>query len=101
MQGQTAPTASSVPRQWLDGCIADHRRLEAVVESLSDATARQASSLEGWTIGHILTHVARNADAQSGIVEAAQRGERVPMYPGDAPSATGRSRRGRDAQQPN
>jgi maleylpyruvate isomerase len=49
---------------------------------MSDATARQPTALEGWTIGHILTHVARNADAHSGIVEAAQRGEMVPMYPG-------------------
>src|SRR4051794_41866135 len=82
MQGRTASTASSVPRQWLDGCIAAQRRIEAIVESLPDATARQATALEGWTVGHILTHVARNADAHAGIVEAAQRGEMVPMYPG-------------------
>ena len=82
MQGRTAPTTSSVPRQWLDGCIAAQRRLEAVVESLPDATARQASLLEGWTVGHVLTHVARNADANAGVVEAAQRGEMAPMYPG-------------------
>ena len=30
----------------------------------------------------LLTHVARNADANAGVIEAAQRGELVPMYPG-------------------
>jgi maleylpyruvate isomerase len=82
MHGRTASTATSVPQQWLDGCIAAQRRLEAVVDSLPDTTARQATALEGWTVGHILTHVARNADAHAGIVEAAQRGEMAPMYPG-------------------
>jgi maleylpyruvate isomerase len=82
MQQPTAQMGSSIPRGWLDGCIAAHRRVEAVVAAIPDATARQSTRLEGWSVGHILTHLARNADAHSGIVEAAQRGEIAPMYPG-------------------
>ena len=38
-------------------------RFEAAVADLSDAQARAASLLPGWTVGHVLTHVARNADS--------------------------------------
>src|SRR4051794_14105704 len=82
MAQSMAAAASSLPRLWLDGCIAAHRRVEALVASLPDATARQASLLPDWTVGHVLTHLARNADAHAGIVEAAQQGGMMPMYPG-------------------
>ncbi len=82
MEKPPASAATSVPRARLDGCRAAHRRVEALVESLTDADARRASPLPGWTVGHILTHLARNADAHTGMIEAAQRGELSPMYPG-------------------
>lgn len=34
----------------------------------------------GWTRGHVLSHVARNADALGKLVETALTGEVVPMY---------------------
>lgn len=34
----------------------------------------------GWTVGHILTHLARNADGLARSAEGAHRGEMVPMY---------------------
>ncbi len=89
MESATARTAGSVPRAWLEGCTAAHRRVEALVQSLTDAAARRASPLEGWTVGHILTHLARNADAHRGMVEAAQRGGISPMYPGGATQRDG------------
>lgn len=49
---------------------------------LTDAQARLPSLLPDWSVGHVLTHIARNADAFRGMVEAAGRGESSPMYPG-------------------
>jgi maleylpyruvate isomerase len=72
-----------VPRTWLDGCVDGHRRLESLLAAtLTDDGARQPSRLPGWSVGHLVTHLARNADAHRRVVEAAGRGERVPMYPG-------------------
>src|ERR1700733_6849720 len=36
----------------------------------------------GWTVGHILTHLARNADGLARSAVGAHRGEMVPMYDG-------------------
>ena len=74
--------ASSVPREWIDGCIGAQRRLEAAVQHVTDDIARRPSLLEGWTVGHVLAHLARNADSHRGMVEGAQRGEVAPQYPG-------------------
>jgi maleylpyruvate isomerase len=71
-----------VPHAWLDGCKAAHRRLEAVVAEMTDATAHGPSLLPGWTVGHVVAHLARNADSHRGMVEAAQRGTSQPQYPG-------------------
>ncbi len=71
-----------MPHDWLESCSAAHRRLEAVIASLSDEMARRPSLLAEWTVGHLLTHLARNADSHSGMVVAAQRGEVGPQYPG-------------------
>ncbi|WP_314172851.1 maleylpyruvate isomerase family mycothiol-dependent enzyme [Streptomyces winkii] len=38
-------------------------RLLAEIEQLDDATASKPSLLPGWTRGHVLAHLARNADA--------------------------------------
>ena len=38
-------------------------RLEVAIARLDDRDVRRASSLPGWTVGHVLTHLARNADS--------------------------------------
>jgi maleylpyruvate isomerase len=43
---------------------------------------RQPSLLPDWTRGHVLTHIARNADGITRTVSGALRGERVERYPG-------------------
>lgn len=55
-------------------------RLTLVLGSLTDADARRPSLLPGWSNGHVITHLARNADALNRVLAAAQRGERVSMY---------------------
>jgi maleylpyruvate isomerase len=57
-----------------------------VIAELSDASARRASLLPGWTVGHVLTHVARNADSHRRRAEAACRGEVIEQYPGGFPA---------------
>jgi maleylpyruvate isomerase len=47
---------------------------------LGDADVRAPSLLPGWTRGHVLTHVARNADGLSNVVRSCITGEVTPMY---------------------
>src|SRR5919198_4331383 len=77
-------TGSFRPDAWIDGCLAAQARLAALVDRLSDDDVRRPSLLAGWTVGHVLTHLARNADSHVGMVQAAQRGEMVPQYAGGA-----------------
>ncbi len=78
-----------VPKDWLDGCVAGHRRLESLLAAtLTDDVAAGACRLDGWTVGHLVTHIARNADAHTWVVGSAGRGEVVPMYLGGAPART-------------
>src|SRR5580658_1203131 len=68
----------------IDGCTASHRRLLATVDGLDEAGVRAPSRLEGWTVGHVLTHLARNADSHTRMLRAALRGESVEQYAGGA-----------------
>jgi maleylpyruvate isomerase len=72
----------SVPEVELAGCAESHRRLDAAIAGLTDAQARSASRLPGWSVGHVLTHLARNADSVVRRLEAAERGEVVDQYLG-------------------
>lgn len=65
----------------LDGVRAATAALVDGLADLTDATAWRPSLLPGWTVGHVLTHLARNAEAVRGMVAAAERGETIPMYP--------------------
>ena len=42
------------------------------------------SALPGWSVGHLLTHLARNADSHLRRVAAARRGEVIDQYEGGA-----------------
>jgi maleylpyruvate isomerase len=48
--------------------------------AMSDTECREPSRLPGWSRGHVLTHVARNADALVNLLTAARTGNSVPMY---------------------
>lgn len=86
------------PDRDMRGAVAAHRLLESCLTGLTDATARRPSLLPGWTVGHVLTHIARNAESHLGMLEAAHRGEVAAQYPGgptqregDIESGAGRS----------
>jgi maleylpyruvate isomerase len=61
----------------LAGCRASHVRLLATVAGLDEADVRGPSRLEGWTVGHVLTHLARNADSHTRMLRAALGSEAV------------------------
>ena len=70
----------------LDEMAAATDRLLTSVDGLTDQACREPSLLPGWTRGHLLTHVARNADALTNVVRAAVTGDGRPMYPGSPDS---------------
>ncbi|WBQ08536.1 maleylpyruvate isomerase family mycothiol-dependent enzyme [Kribbella sp. CA-293567] len=56
------------------------RRLLDTVTHLPDDAVLRPSLLPGWSLGHVLTHVARNADALVNLCDWARTGVRKPMY---------------------
>ena len=75
-------TDATPPAGLVDGCVAAHAALGASLEDLSDAAARGPSRLPGWSVGHVLTHIARNADSVVWRLEGAAQGELRDQYPG-------------------
>jgi maleylpyruvate isomerase len=66
----------------LAGCSSAHRRLLEVLRQVDDSVVGSATALPGWTVGHLLTHLARNADSFTGMFAAAAKGEVGRQYPG-------------------
>jgi maleylpyruvate isomerase len=56
--------------------------LVADLADLSDEQARSSSLLPNWSVGHVLTHIARNGDSFTRMLTAALRGEAVTQYDG-------------------
>ena len=66
------------------GCAAAHQRLLAFLDAALAARSldtTKPSRLPGWSVGHVITHLARNADALRQMSEAAEAGEKLLMYP--------------------
>ncbi|GIE96986.1 maleylpyruvate isomerase [Paractinoplanes rishiriensis] len=59
------------------------RATEALCRTAADldpAAVATPSLLPGWTVGHVLTHVARNADAYTNLLTWARTGVETPAY---------------------
>lgn len=95
------PTVSRPTKARLKG---DLNRLDretdmllATVDSLSSDELVAASRCEGWSRAHVVTHLARNADALGNLVEWAVTGVETPAYPsreardGDIEAGAGRA----------
>lgn len=63
-------------------CQAAHARLLTAARDLTNDQVHGPSRLPGWTVGHVLTHVARNADGHARRLDAALQGENLARYPG-------------------
>jgi maleylpyruvate isomerase len=59
-----------------------HARFVDVARGFDDAALRRPSLLPGWTVAHVLAHVAANADSHRRRAEAAVRGAVIDQYPG-------------------
>ena len=57
------------------------RRLLKAAGALTDEDIGAPSLLPGWTRGHVLNHVARNADALRNLLSWARTGVVTPAYP--------------------
>ncbi|MCU1426532.1 MAG: maleylpyruvate isomerase [Actinomycetia bacterium] len=66
----------------LAACASAHRALLVEVDAFDDTDMRRPSLLPGWTIAHVCTHLARNADSHVHRFAAAGRGEMVDQYAG-------------------
>jgi maleylpyruvate isomerase len=64
----------------LDSLSAATDRLLATTATLTDAQVREPSLLPGWTRGHVLSHIARNADGLGNLLRWAYTGTQMPMY---------------------
>jgi maleylpyruvate isomerase len=73
---------AGAPTAWIEGCGAAQTALLANLDDLRDDVARRPSRLPGWTVGHLLTHIARNADSVVWRLEGAAAGEVRDQYPG-------------------
>jgi maleylpyruvate isomerase len=63
--------------------VADaNARFLRAIEGLSDRDVRAPTALPGWSRGHVLTHLARNADSHCRRADAAVRGEVIEQYEG-------------------
>jgi maleylpyruvate isomerase len=67
------------------GAATAHQGLLAMLDERADAGTLDGaapSRLPDWTIGHVLTHLARNADSIVRVLEAAARGDVIDRYEG-------------------
>jgi maleylpyruvate isomerase len=55
-------------------------RLLQTAAGISEDHARQPALLPGWTRGHVLTHIARNADGLRNLLIWARTGVETPQY---------------------
>jgi maleylpyruvate isomerase len=60
--------------------------LFASLEQLTDEMVRAPSLLPDWTVGHVLSHIALNAEAFVNVASGLRKGELGVMYPGGAAS---------------
>ena len=72
----TVPTSDST------GARAAHLSLLRTARTLRDSDVGRSSLLPGWTMGHVLTHLARNADGHCNMFDGASRGEVFAQYAG-------------------
>ncbi len=72
------------PRLATELCLEAEARLSSAIGGLEDRAVMADSHLPRWTRGHVLTHLARNADAHAQRIRGALNGQDVGKYPGGA-----------------
>jgi maleylpyruvate isomerase len=67
-------------RQLCDQIDHSTQRLLGTARVIPESELRQPSLLPGWTRGHVLSHLARNADAMRNVLAGARSGQERRMY---------------------
>jgi maleylpyruvate isomerase len=88
-----AAAADGAPTAEIDGTARAHAALAVTIAGLTDELARRPSRLPGWSVGHVLTHVARNADSVVRRLAGAAEDRVVDQYAG------GKEGRARDIEE--
>ncbi|MFJ8434227.1 maleylpyruvate isomerase family mycothiol-dependent enzyme [Kitasatospora sp. NPDC094019] len=81
---QTEPATASLPSvaaRRLAEVEESTRLLLRTVAGIGAEAAGGPSALPGWTRGHVLTHLARNADSLVNLLNGARTGTDIPQYP--------------------
>jgi maleylpyruvate isomerase len=73
-----------VPSVEIAGVGRAQAALGATIAGLTDDVARRPSMLPGWSVGHVLTHLARNADSVVRRLAGAAEARVVDQYAGGA-----------------
>jgi maleylpyruvate isomerase len=68
----------------INGAIVAQHRLIEDIAGLTDEQAHSPSLLPEWSVGHVLTHIARNGDAFVRMMSAAIEGRATTQYEGGA-----------------
>ena len=68
------------PEDRIAAGVAAHRRLLSAVDRLTDDPVLEPSLLPGWSRGHVISHLARNADSHVWLFDGAQAGEVRSQY---------------------
>lgn len=77
-------SANVKPVAEVEGCRAAHRRIDAGLALVTDQVAVGPSLVPGWSVAHVLAHLANNAEAMSRRIKAARSGQLIEQYPGGA-----------------
>ncbi len=78
MEPSTSTTSTAIPNL-VEMVVASTRYLGALSD-LTDDDMRTPSLLPGWSRGHVVTHLARNADAFGNLLHWAETGQEHYMY---------------------
>ncbi|WP_316527125.1 maleylpyruvate isomerase family mycothiol-dependent enzyme [Kitasatospora brasiliensis] len=78
------PTDSqSAAASWLSQVEESTERLLTTVAALKPEALAEPSGLPGWTRGHVLAHLSRNADSLVNLLTGARTGTDIPQYASD------------------
>lgn len=69
-------------QEQISQCQDAHERLHRAVQLLDDRAMVEPSRLPGWTLAHVVSHLAQNADSVTRRLAGALSGEVVEQYPG-------------------
>ncbi|MFJ9442776.1 maleylpyruvate isomerase family mycothiol-dependent enzyme [Kitasatospora sp. NPDC101235] len=76
----TDPQSAAEAARLLTLVEASTRRMLETVSALKPEALAEPSALPGWTRGHVLAHLARNADSLVNLLTGARTGTDIPQY---------------------